>query len=83
MIDTEVTVGADTVIEPFVQLLGETKVGRSAGSAPIPCWRTRPLEAMYWCGRAASLLSHGWMMGRYSARMRTSGRRARLAKGHM
>jgi bifunctional UDP-N-acetylglucosamine pyrophosphorylase / glucosamine-1-phosphate N-acetyltransferase len=27
VIDTGVTVGADTVIEPFVQLLGETKVG--------------------------------------------------------
>ena len=28
VIDAGVTVGADTVIEPFVQLLGETKVGR-------------------------------------------------------
>jgi bifunctional UDP-N-acetylglucosamine pyrophosphorylase/glucosamine-1-phosphate N-acetyltransferase len=27
VIDSEVVVGADTVIEPFVQLLGETKVG--------------------------------------------------------
>ncbi len=28
VIDADVTVGADTVIEPFVQLLGETKVGQ-------------------------------------------------------
>jgi bifunctional UDP-N-acetylglucosamine pyrophosphorylase / glucosamine-1-phosphate N-acetyltransferase len=28
VIDTGVTVGADSVIEPFVQLLGETKIGR-------------------------------------------------------
>jgi bifunctional UDP-N-acetylglucosamine pyrophosphorylase/glucosamine-1-phosphate N-acetyltransferase len=28
VIDSGVTVGADTVIEPFVQLLGETKIGR-------------------------------------------------------
>ena len=27
MIDSGVMVGADTVIEPFVQLLGETKIG--------------------------------------------------------
>ena len=28
VIDAGVVVGADTVIEPFVQLLGETKVGK-------------------------------------------------------
>lgn len=30
VIDTEVEVGADTIIEPFVQLLGKTKIGSEA-----------------------------------------------------
>ena len=40
VIDAGVMVGPDTVIEPFVQLLGETKVERTAAFAPIRFWST-------------------------------------------
>ena len=36
VIDAEVEVAPDTVIEPFVQLLGRTSIGRIASSAPTP-----------------------------------------------
>jgi len=42
VIDARVEVGADTVIEPFAQLLGRRGWGATAGSGRTRCWRTRP-----------------------------------------
>ncbi len=36
VIDSTVEVGADTVIEPFVQLLGRRKLAKTAACGPIP-----------------------------------------------
>ncbi len=41
VIDADVMVGADTVIEPYVQLLGATRIGKIAAFDPIRCWRMR------------------------------------------
>ena len=42
IIDTGVEVGADTVIEPFVQLLGTTRSAAIAAFVPTPFWSTPP-----------------------------------------
>jgi len=59
VIDAEVEVAPDTVIEPFVQLLGATRIGSTALSAPIRSWKLHArrcvLIARLACWRKARL----------------------------
>ena len=53
VIDAAVEVGADTVIEPYVQLLDERESGPKAASAATPSSRIRLSGTASWCGTAA------------------------------
>ena len=83
VIDSSVVVGADTVIEPFVQLLGETKVGKECRIRPIPYWSTPRWATGCLSARAASSANRGWTTAHCSAPMPIFGQRARLGRGRM
>ena len=54
VIDAEAEVAADTVIEPFVQLLGATKIGAECLIRSYSVIENCTLATVCWCARAAS-----------------------------
>jgi bifunctional UDP-N-acetylglucosamine pyrophosphorylase/glucosamine-1-phosphate N-acetyltransferase len=69
-IDAEVTVGADTVIEPFVQLLGKTKIGEDCRIRSYSVIENSALAdgvlVRQGCIIADSTIEAGAMIGPYS-----------------
>jgi bifunctional UDP-N-acetylglucosamine pyrophosphorylase / glucosamine-1-phosphate N-acetyltransferase len=70
VIDSTVEVGADTVIEPFVQLLGETKIGEDCRVRSYSVIENSTLAdkvlVRHGCVIANSRIEHGAFIGPYS-----------------
>ena len=70
VIDAGVMVGADTVIEPFVQLLGETKVGKECRIRSYSVLEHATLGTGCWFAKAASSaksrVDDGALLGPYA-----------------
>jgi bifunctional UDP-N-acetylglucosamine pyrophosphorylase/glucosamine-1-phosphate N-acetyltransferase len=60
VIDAQVEVGADTVIEPYVQLLGATKIGEDCRIRSYSVIQSSTLGMKCWCGTAVCWMTRGW-----------------------
>ena len=83
MIDAGVVVGADTVIEPFVQLLGETKVGKECRIRSYSVLEHATLGNRVLIRNGCIISQARVDDGALLAPMRISGRRARSGKTRM
>ncbi|HUY82193.1 MAG TPA: bifunctional UDP-N-acetylglucosamine diphosphorylase/glucosamine-1-phosphate N-acetyltransferase GlmU [Acidobacteriaceae bacterium] len=70
MIDSSVEVGADTIIEPFVQLLGETKIGQDCRIRSYSVIEDSTLAdhvlVRQSCVITSARIAHGALIGPYS-----------------
>ncbi|HTV06413.1 MAG TPA: bifunctional UDP-N-acetylglucosamine diphosphorylase/glucosamine-1-phosphate N-acetyltransferase GlmU [Acidobacteriaceae bacterium] len=70
VIDSSVKVGADTIIEPFVQLLGETKVGQNCRIRSYSVIEDSALSdyvlVLHGCVITGARIAHGALIGPYS-----------------
>ncbi|MGB7190003.1 MAG: bifunctional UDP-N-acetylglucosamine diphosphorylase/glucosamine-1-phosphate N-acetyltransferase GlmU [Acidobacteriaceae bacterium] len=70
VIDAAVQVGADTIIEPFVQILGETKIGEDCRIRSYSVLENSTIgdhvTIRHGCVIADSSIDHGAMIGPYS-----------------
>ena len=64
VIDGGVRVGADTVIEPYVQLLGETSVGSDCRIRSYAVLEHATVGNRVVVRQGSIITSRGWMMGR-------------------